>query len=547
MRLFFYLLTLLYSCCSFAVISEPEQKHILVIHSYSLNEPWVRDVNAGIKANLDNGEQISFEYLNSKNISSADLAKYKSATLDYFTLKLSRESGYDAIILVDDFSLDVFLELNNEYFEHIPVVAVGVGKFHSSLPSNIKVFNENIDIAKNIRFIKEILPETKEINVVYDHSGAGRYYFDTYSKIDHMSGIKLNHKRPDYILNLIALVKNDPNIPTLLVLYYKDKNDNLWEPSSVAEILSIDKVRIFSTYGFYIKNNILGGYALSHEALGRLAANYILGILFENIKDPGDDIVTNFYLANVQAFETLSLKNSWPKNTVLLNTGQFGYQYYIFLLVLPVIALVYFFMLRASRKKLSQRDKIIYLLSDVIECRSGETGQHVKNISQMSYLLAKLAGLNKKDCELLTKYSPMHDVGKIGVLDSILNKPGKLTAEEFDEMKLHAEFGYNLLINSGIDDFKIAAVIAYQHHERWDGTGYPNALEGEDISIYARIVSIADVFDALTTERVYKEAWTFEETKKYFENESGKQFDPNLVQIFLQNFNSFVNLKKIEN
>ncbi len=545
MRLFFYFLVLFFSFSSFGSASQHEREHILVIHSYSLNESWVRGINTGIKDKLENDALIDIEYLNSKNVSVVDLPKYKMATLEYLKLKLSREKQYNGIILVDDFSLDVFLELNNKYFKEIPVVAIGIGKPHPSLPSNIKVFNEHIDIEKNVAFIKQILPNTNEINVIYDHSIVGEHLYDTYNKISNYSDVKLNHKQPDHILDLISSVKTAPKIPTLLVVYYKDWNDNLWEPASIAEILSIKNVKVFSTYRFYIQKNILGGFAVSHRALGELASNYISDIL-ENKKHKEDDFETSFYFANVQAFKTAGLKLALPKNTILLNNKESAYYFYFTLLLIVIVILFYFFTEKKSNKKLSEREKIIYLLSDVIECRSGETGQHVKNVSHVSRLLAKLSGMNNNDCDLIAKYSPLHDVGKIGVSDSILNKPGKLTDEEFSEMKLHTKYGYNLLKNSGIDDFKIGALIAYQHHERWDGKGYPNALKGDHISIYARIVSIADVFDALTTQRIYKDAWTFEATKKYFEEESGKQFDPTLIQIFLQNYDSFVNLKTME-
>jgi response regulator RpfG family c-di-GMP phosphodiesterase len=129
----------------------------------------------------------------------------------------------------------------------------------------------------------------------------------------------------------------------------------------------------------------------------------------------------------------------------------------------------------------------------------------------------------------------MHDVGKVAIADAILLKPGKLTKEEFEEMKKHAEYGYDIFKNSKRNILKTAATIAYEHHERWDGSGYPRGIRGEEIHLYGRITAVADVFDALSCDRVYKEAWNDEEIEKYFKEHRGTQFEPKLVDLFFEN------------
>ena len=191
----------------------------------------------------------------------------------------------------------------------------------------------------------------------------------------------------------------------------------------------------------------------------------------------------------------------------------------------------------------TQRE-IIYKLGELGECRSSETGQHVKRVAEYSKLLAIKIGLDEKDVNRLFMSSPMHDIGKVGIPDSILNKNGKLDSAEWEVMKTHAQIGYEILRTSKREILQSAAIVSYTHHERWDGSGYPLGLKGEDIHIFGRITAIADVFDALTSERVYKKAWSLEEVLKLFNEEKGKHFDPNLIDVFMNNLDDILEIKE---
>ncbi len=188
--------------------------------------------------------------------------------------------------------------------------------------------------------------------------------------------------------------------------------------------------------------------------------------------------------------------------------------------------------------------EIIYKMGEIGENRSQETGNHVKRVAYYSKLLALLAGLGNKNAELLYTASPMHDIGKVGIPDSILKKPGKLDEKEWEIMKTHAEIGFNILKGSTRPILRAAAVVAYRHHEKWDGTGYPNGLKGEKIHIFGRITAVADVFDALGSDRVYKKAWELERIIDLFKDEKGKHFDPKLVDIFLNNIDKFLEIRE---
>ncbi len=190
----------------------------------------------------------------------------------------------------------------------------------------------------------------------------------------------------------------------------------------------------------------------------------------------------------------------------------------------------------------TQRE-IIYTMGEIGETRSRETGNHVKRVALYSKELALLYGLDSKEAEILYMASPMHDIGKVGIPDAILLKPGKLTPEEFEIMKTHAELGYEMLRHSNKPILKAAATVAREHHEKWDGSGYPRGLKGEEIHIFGRITAVADVFDALGSERVYKKAWELDRILELFKEQSGKHFDPKIVTLFLDNLDRFTAIR----
>lgn len=179
----------------------------------------------------------------------------------------------------------------------------------------------------------------------------------------------------------------------------------------------------------------------------------------------------------------------------------------------------------------TQRE-IVYRLSEAVEHRSIETGNHVKRVAFICYDLAKAYGMPEEEAERLMFAAPLHDVGKVGIPDGILNKPAKLQAQEWEVMKTHTSIGYDILKNSKRSIIQAGAVIAQDHHEKWDGTGYPAGKKGEDIHIYGRIAALADVYDALRHRRCYKSAWPLDQVMATIEAEAGKQFDPKLVEIF---------------
>ncbi|MBD2870277.1 DUF3369 domain-containing protein [Paenibacillus sp. IB182493] len=197
-----------------------------------------------------------------------------------------------------------------------------------------------------------------------------------------------------------------------------------------------------------------------------------------------------------------------------------------------------------NREIESTQKEIIYTLGEIAETRSKETGFHVKRVAEYTKLLALKHGLPKEEAELISLASPMHDIGKVGISDAILNKPGKLTGEEYEIMKTHAQSGYDMLKHSGRPIMKTASIIALQHHEKYDGTGYPQGLKGEEIHIYGRLTALADVFDALASDRVYKKAWPLPDIIGLLKEQRGKHFDPVLTDLFLAHLDEFLVIRE---
>lgn len=189
------------------------------------------------------------------------------------------------------------------------------------------------------------------------------------------------------------------------------------------------------------------------------------------------------------------------------------------------------------------KEETISTLARVAEFRDDETAQHTVRMSYYCHMLAEKMGLPKKQCDLLRQASPLHDIGKIGISDTILKKPGRLTDEEFDAIKEHPSIGYRILMGAKSDLLQLGSSIALTHHEKYDGSGYPQGLIGDAIPIEGRISAICDVFDALTSDRVYKSAAPIEKAVKILQDGRGNHFDPELLDVFLDHLETVKEIK----
>jgi putative two-component system response regulator len=193
---------------------------------------------------------------------------------------------------------------------------------------------------------------------------------------------------------------------------------------------------------------------------------------------------------------------------------------------------------------LAAHSETIHRLAAAAEFKDEETANHITRMSRYCACLSVRLGLHKGEVELVEQASPMHDIGKIGIPDSILLKPGKLTPEEWEVMKKHTLFGARILGSSNFELLRAGEIIALSHHERWDGSGYPKGLAGEDIPLFGRICAVADVYDALTSRRPYKEPFTDEVSLDIMRAGRGSHFDPRILDIFLEHFEEIQDIKR---
>ena len=299
---------------------------------------------------------------------------------------------------------------------------------------------------------------------------------------------------------------------------------------------------------------LAGNYRLSFAKSGAVALQ-----LIEN--DPPKLILLDVMMPDMNGFEVCKILKANPKTAhipVIFVTAltqeqdesegfSLGAVDYITKPISPAIVKArvktHLSLVQAEQLKQAHVD-LVERLGRAAEYKDTDTGEHIARMSQYSKVLALALGMNEQHAELLRQAAPMHDVGKIGIPDSILLKPGKLTPDEFAHMKEHAAIGAKILANSPSPLLQLAHVLAIEHHEKWDGTGYPNGLKGEEISIEGRIVAIADVFDALTSKRPYKEPWSIEQTLEHMQQQAGKHFDPQLVDLFISKIDAILAIKK---
>ena len=189
------------------------------------------------------------------------------------------------------------------------------------------------------------------------------------------------------------------------------------------------------------------------------------------------------------------------------------------------------------------RLEVVHRLGRAAEYKDNETGMHVVRMSKIAHLLAVALGMSDEDAKLLLHTSPMHDIGKIGIPDSILLKPGKLDADEWETMKTHSTMGAKILSGHHSELMEMAREIALSHHEKWDGSGYPKGLKGDDIPLVGRITAVADVFDALTSERPYKKGWPIKDAATFIKEQAGLHFDPAVVEKFTEHLDKIANIR----
>lgn len=547
-------------------------QRILVLHSYDPSYQWTQDFQKGIDSALSLATtpvKVSIEYLDTKRVNTPE---YYEELIRYFQFKYG-DYPFDAVIATDDNAVRFLNQAKIDPNRRIPIVAVGINNLSENLVNvsdRATIIYERDDIKENITTIIKLRKNIKNLYYLADRSTTSELVRKTAMEImsdyPQINIIEIRDRSLTDAGEFLSTIS--PNDAVILTHFNTDLDHGIYH--SYEEISSVigrnSAAPVFVFWEFYIENGIIGGYVNHSESLGVesvLALDRYLPLKFKkeltitNTKLPVFDYnVMKKFGIDIKQLPKMAIVRNKPVSFIrdnfklLLVSG-------IIIICLFLVIITQYAMLRQKRELTKKNTKIlslqkrtmsvqkemIHVLGEAIETRSGETGNHVKRVAMLSALLAKLKGLSHREIEMIEIISPMHDVGKIAVPEAILDKPGKLNAEEWEVMKRHTTAGYNLLKTSHGDLTNLAAIIANEHHERWDGKGYPQQKFGEEIHLFARITAIADVFDALLSQRCYKEAWPIEDVVTLFEREKGLQFDPELTDLLLIHLNDFVDIR----
>ncbi len=419
-----------------------------------------------------------------------------------------------------------------------------------------KIFTFNIDVKKILEELHNIKSSRdKVLNLSYTIDDVVNYYTDINTKL--IITVKNINQKYAHIHHDVGSLGNILKLIEYaglerVFIYSELLSNDVEYDKDIKKIIRNQKI-IKDTFMFNACNSSLKIFTrLYSDELFRKVSECSSNTLYEknlensaqkcfNISTEYVNMFNNIYIGVLKQYKHESkLLYEETLNSLIITT--------VVLIISMLLALIIIYLLTKLiynegklHKEIEDTQKeIIYKMGEVGESRSQETGNHVKRVAEYSRLLALLCGLSEKNAKLLFIASPMHDIGKVAIPDSILKKQGKLTKEEWIIMRSHSEIGYEILKDSNRPILKAAALVSYRHHEKWDGSGYPNGLKGEDIHIFGRITALADVFDALGSDRCYKKAWSLEKILKLFEKEKGRHFDPELVDIFLKNLDKFL-------
>lgn len=560
---------------SFAETTDSTAPNILVISSYNRDLMHTVMVEEGIVEEIQKeypSANFRYEYLDAKHYTPAE---YYPIISQILKSKYANDH-FDAIITVDNDALELMLHHRDDYFDNQPpVIATAVNgvddiidKYDSQIQSDhYYIIEEKPDYAKSIEISLKQNKSVDHLYFIIDSTATSakikNEIIAVKSQFPDLSFTIWEDLSPEDLVKKTAHLTQNDSLFYVTYFHPPKESDELFNyVSLVRDLESVSPVPLYSFWDLYINDGIVGGYLISSKSYGEKAAEITINLLNEEVEpvyhfEDGKSIQYVFNYHELQKYHIDYI----PKSSLVVNAPVSFIQKNKEILIvsgaivgaLILIIILLIIVLRNNTKLshynahinrlnsdiISTQREFIVILGEVIETRSKETANHVVRVAKISGLLGQLYGLSEEEVRTLEMVSPLHDVGKIGIPDAILNKPGRLSTEEYKIAQTHASIGYNILKGTGKEIMKNAAIIAFEHHEKWDGTGYPNQLKGDQIHIYAQITCLADIYDALIHKRVYKEAWTEKAVLQFIESESGKTFNPQLVKLFLEHYDSF--------
>ena len=550
-----------------------EGPRVLILHSYAPDFSWTRDLHAGIVSVLDTPEvraRYRVEYLDAKH---HDTPAYQARLLELFREKY-QATPFDGIIVTDNHALELVARHRAELFPRTPVVACGIND-RASIPAGADDLYSIIENPAHTATLTAALrqnPGTRKIFVLVDDTLSGQSIRqDFLEQVRPLAGQVAIEVLPVQTRDQLVRFARERTQGELLYLlvYFQDGAGQVFTAEEIPRLIAASApVPVYVAWDFQLDSAAVGGCVTSGFGHGRKAAQTLLD-RFAGKKPPA--IYDGLQGVTRQMYNFPSLarfaipRSTLPADAILLHRPQSYFEQHrsailtglglVAILTVIIILLVLNVakqrkintgnceILQLNREVIETQLELLSTLGEVIESRSQDTANHVRRVAAYSALLGRKYGLSEEEILLLEAASPMHDVGKIGIPDAILHKPGRLTPEEFEVIKRHTVIGERILHTSDRKLMASARTIAMQHHERWDGTGYPCGLQGEAISLLARISSLADVYDALSLGRVYKPAWPRDKVLDFIRQERGGMFDPQIVDLFFANLDELEAIK----
>lgn len=542
-----------------AAVAECEPRTVLVIHSYAPDYSWTRTQNDGIVATLGAlpcPPHVRIEYLDSKYVQ----AEAYFAELAQILASKYQDTRIDGAITTDNTAFGFVEDYGRAIFGDAPTVSGGLNGADAPRP-RAPVVAALPEIADHFGTLSQALaqnPGAREVYIVADSTVTGAAIAREIR--EDLAVAKLPVRLHDLVGRTIGEIEDAISaLPAEAIVYlvpfFRDAAGQAFPEGEVARRLAAaGPAPIYASWASEIGGGAIGGRTLNGRRLGEEAAQALIRWL-----DGASALPLPATPAHVDIYDRAALAAHGispariPERAVVLNRPQSLWERHSRILV-PAGALIAMLatmlalavstlrgqrmvnrsnarVLAMNREIIDTQRELVATLGEVIEARSLETANHVRRVAAISRFLGEKLGLAAADLDILEGASPLHDVGKIGIPEEILAKPGRLTPAEFAIVKTHTTIGYRILQNSTRPLMQAACTIAHEHHERWDGQGYPRGLKGEEIALMARITAVADVYDALLSARCYKRAWPEADALAYIAGERGRMFDPRLVDL----------------
>lgn len=541
------------------VDAEP-QKRVLVLQSYNEHLPWTVSMGEGIREGLEDSPwDLWFESLDVKNLG----PEVKLSDLDPWLEAKYAGQRFDLVITEDDAAYAYFARTRETIFRGAPGLAIGLNGRPTTRLSGVSYILENLDSSQTLNLALQLYPRMDTLHLVIDRTETGRLIRHQIEQAVLVRGAHLDWIDSGSVSEILARCSQVPPGEALIFVLYFDPSVayNSYDQMLKA-VRKASQVPIFAFWDFAMGSGATGGYLYDGKELGRAAARIARRMVEESSTPVFVDAPYSRWVFDWNEVRNFHISASnLPLGATYLDSPQaiWSIHWAAFLIGLVLLALfvvcfvtiavnlrIKHKMIDAGHDIIATQRELMASLGDVIETRSEETASHVQRITRLSVLLGDLVGISVEQRQQLEICASMHDIGKIGIPDEILKNPGKLTPEEMAVMRTHTLIGHSIFCTSPNPLFQIAATIALEHHERWDGAGYPHGKKEGEIHLLSRIVSLVDVFDALLTKRLYKEAWDPARAKLHIASESGRAFDPTMTKVFLDHWDEFCQVRETD-